>query len=72
MCYSRNFELIKDVDDDKLAIGFTTKQRTNQLPSRGEISEYQYRKFFQAAVHLFMCAAEYPIRWYPLDSAEWM
>lgn len=42
------------VDRDKLVIGFSTKQRISQLLSNGEISENQYRKFFQAATHFFV------------------
>lgn len=55
------------VTDEYLSVGFITKQTLNKLLNEGDISSYQYSKFFKAAKAFLIRATEYLIKWCPLD-----
>ena len=55
------------VSDEKLVIGFMTKQAINKLLRAGDISVHQHAVFFRAVKAFFIRATEYLLQWCPLQ-----
>ena len=65
------------VANEELLIGFITKQTANRLLQEGDITSYQFTKFYRAAREFLMRATEYLLQWCPLQdelltSATWL
>ena len=55
------------VSDDKLVVGFMAQLRARQLLEDGDISRYQHANFHNAARSFLVCAAQYLLKWCPLN-----
>ena len=65
------------VTDDKMVVGFLTKQTVNRLLDEGDISVNQQTTFYNAARAFFIRATEYLLKWFPLKdelliNATWL
>ena len=53
--------------DCDLVIGVVTKQTLQKLFDEGDISENQWKCFYQAVRMFLTCATEYLLKWCPLN-----
>ena len=65
------------VTDDKMVIGFVTKQTVNRLLAEGDISAHKLSTFYNATRAFFIRATEYLLKWCPLKdelliNATWL
>ena len=58
---------INHVDDEKLVVGFMTKQTIVKLLREGDISAHQHATFFKAVKAFLVRATEYLLQWCPLE-----
>ena len=55
------------VDDDKLVIGFTTRQLLNRLFNEVSLSRSTVEKFYSSAREFFACTTKYLLKWCPFS-----
>ncbi len=55
------------LENEKLVVGFLTKQKAQQLLDEGEISESKFSSLFSAARKFFVCATDYLLKWCPME-----
>ena len=65
------------VADDKMMVGFFTKQTINRLLDEGDISVNQQTTFYNGTRAFFIRATEYLLKWFPLKdelliNATWL
>ena len=60
-------DLNNQVHDCDLVIGVVTKQTLQKLFDEGDISENQWKCFYQAVRMFLTCATEYLLKWCPLN-----
>ena len=56
-----------DGEDASIPLPKPTRQTVNKLLQEGDISEHQHTTFFKAAKAFSVRAAEYLLKWYPLE-----
>ena len=64
---SLDYSTTNQVDNKDLCIGFLTKQTVTRLHEEGDISDTQFRNFFEAVRKFLVGAADYLLRWCPFE-----
>ena len=64
---SLDYSTTNQVDNKDLCIGFLTKPTVTRLHEEGDISDTQFRNFFEAVRKSLVGAADYLLRWCPFE-----